>query len=61
VLHVYARETTLPRFAGRADREEVRMKLRHLILMVVFAALAFGGTFTCSTHDDDSTTVIVHN
>lgn len=31
------------------------MKLRHLILLALFAAATFGGTFTCESHDDNTT------
>ena len=31
------------------------MKWRNLLLILIFVFFAFGGTFTCTTHDGDST------
>jgi hypothetical protein len=30
------------------------MRLRNLLLVAILAALTFGGTFTCTTNDDDT-------
>jgi hypothetical protein len=29
------------------------VELRYLVTLIVFACLAFGGTFTCDSRDDD--------
>jgi len=31
------------------------MRIRNLILLVLFAFFAFGGTFTCTAHNGDDT------
>jgi hypothetical protein len=37
------------------------MKWSRLLLVILFAALAFGGSFTCAYHSGDGDTVVVHN
>ena len=34
------------------------MKWTHLVLLVLFAGLMFGGTFVCSSHDKDDKVIV---
>jgi len=34
------------------------MKWTHIVMLIVFAALCFGGTFTCKSNDDATSTSV---
>jgi len=37
------------------------MRFRTLLTVIVLAAFSFGGSFTCSSHDDDKSSTVTVN
>jgi len=41
-------------FLRGASGRKNKMRIRHLLMVVLLAAMAFGGSFTCVAHSGDS-------